>query len=164
MHPTISEGHTPGCIGRITQLHAAHYAQSSGFGVAFEAKVAKELGDFCLAYTPSRDGLWLVQAADVEGSIAIDGAQAAHEGAHLRWFITSDALRGQGLGKQLLQRALAFSDSAEYQRVYLWTFAGLDAARHLYESHGFCLEHECPGSQWGKVVREQRFVRSRPGA
>ena len=37
MRPSISEGYVPGCIGRIAQLHAAYYAQTSGFGVEFEA-------------------------------------------------------------------------------------------------------------------------------
>jgi hypothetical protein len=39
------------------------------------------------------------------------------------------------------------------------TFKGLDAARHLYEKHGFSLVHEVPGTQWGTEVIEQEFVR-----
>jgi hypothetical protein len=42
--------------------------------------------------------------------------------------------------------------------VYLWTFQGLDAARRLYEKHGFRLAEEREGSQWGERVLEQRFV------
>jgi GNAT superfamily N-acetyltransferase len=159
MRPTISDGYSPGCIGRIAQLHASYYSESTGFGVEFEAKVAKELSDFCLSYVPGRDGLWLAHGTEIEGSIAIDGSHANQDGAHLRWFITSNSLRGTGVGKQLLGRALEFSDQCGYKKVYLWTFAGLSAARHLYESHGFCLQSENPGSQWGKVVHEQRFER-----
>ncbi len=159
MQFTISEGYIPGCIGRVAQLHASYYAQSSGFGVEFEAKVAKELAEFCLSYTAGRDGLWLAHGAEIAGSIAVDGSHAAKDGAHLRWFIMSDVLRGKGIGKQLLRRALEFSDHLGYKRVYLWTFAGLGAARHLYESHGFRLQYESPGSQWGRVVHEQRFIR-----
>lgn len=102
------------------------------------------------------------RAAQIEGAIAIDGANTSQHGAHLRWFITSDTLRGQGVGKQLLQRALAFADTQGYRSVGLWTFAGLDAARHLYESHGFRLVQQNPGSTWGTAVQEQRFVRERP--
>ena len=175
---TITEGYTPGCIGRIAQLHAQYYAQSNGFGVAFEAMVARELGEFCAAYTPGRDGIWLAQdSAGVQGSVVIDGSHAGgassgvaaggvysvegveDTGAHLRWFITSDTLRGQGVGRQLLARALAFADACEYRRTYLWTFNGLLAARHLYESQGFRLVHESAGDRWGSVVIEQKFVR-----
>ena len=93
----------------------------------------------------------------------IDGSRAEDEGAHLRWFITSDRLRSQGLGKQLLRHALDFCDRQGYRRVHLWTFAGLEAARHLYESHGFRLHHQSPGSQWGRLVQEQQFIRDEAG-
>lgn len=161
MSVTITEGYIPGCIGRIAQLHAAYYSASNGFGVAFEAKIARELADFCQSYQPGRDGIWLARQLGIEGSVVIDGSRAHDKGAHLRWFISSDAVRGQGIGRQLLARALEFSDQCGYKTVHLWTFAGLDAARHLYESHGFRLVHENPGSQWGTVVREQQFERSR---
>lgn len=161
---TITEGYAPGCIGRIAQLHATYYAAASGFGVEFEAKVAREFAEFVLSFKPGRDGIWLAQGQDIEGSVVIDGAHAEDEGAHLRWFITSDAVRGQGIGRQLLAQALAFADACKYRRVYLWTFAGLGAARHLYEAHGFRLVHEQPGAQWGKVVIEQRFERGAGGA
>lgn len=162
MSITITTGYVPGCIGRIAQLHAAYYGAHYGFGVAFEAKVARELAGFCLDYRPGRDGIWLARGQDIEGSIVIDGAHADADGAHLRWFITSDALRGHGTGRRLLSAALDFADQCGYPRVYLWTFAGLDAARHLYESHGFRLAHASPGTQWGTEVLEQRFVRHRP--
>jgi GNAT superfamily N-acetyltransferase len=164
----IEEGYAAGCIGRIAQLHAAYYAASNGFGVTFEARVARELADFCLRYQRGRDGLWLVRDGDrIEGSIAIDGEKAARAtetggAAHLRWFITSAAVQGQGLGKRLLDLAMDFVDGCGYGSTTLWTVAGLDAARHLYASRGFHLVHESPGDQWGTVVTEQRFERAHP--
>jgi RimJ/RimL family protein N-acetyltransferase len=41
--------------------------------------------------------------------------------------------------------------------VVLTTFAGLDAARALYERLGFRLVAEADGETWGTKVREQRF-------
>jgi len=38
----------------------------------------------------------------------IDGAHAARDGAHLRWFIVSDAVRGSGVGNRLLGSATDF--------------------------------------------------------
>lgn len=163
MTPALTEGPVPGCIGRIAELHARYYAAASGFGLDFEAKVARELADFCLAYRAGRDALWLLQHdGRIEGSVAIDGSHADGEGAHLRWFIVSDALRGHGQGRTLLGAALAFADRCGYRRVVLWTFAGLDAARHLYEAHGFALQRQQPGNRWGRLVDEQCFVRERP--
>ena len=162
MTPVVSEGYEPGCIGRIAQLHASYYAATHGFGVAFEAKVARELSEFCLAYVPERDGIWLAHAPEVEGAVILDGSNAHESGAHLRWFITSDKLRGHGIGRRLLTQALAFVDARNYRKTYLWTFEGLGAARHLYESCGFRLVHQSPGAQWGTVVNEQRFEREAP--
>ncbi|MFP5399799.1 MAG: GNAT family N-acetyltransferase [Gammaproteobacteria bacterium] len=155
----VHRGYLPGCIGRIAELHATHYAAAAGFGLQFEAKVACELAQFCVSYEPERDGLWLaVDDGVVHGAIAIDGSHAADAGAHLRWFIVADALRGRGLGSALLDEAIAFCRRQGHGRVHLWTFAGLDAARHLYEKHGFRLEHARRGAQWGKEVDEQHFA------
>ncbi len=154
----IVRGYLPGTIGRIAELHAAYYHKAHGFGLAFEQKVARELGDFCLRIDSARDGLWLLRRDDhIEGAIVIDGVHASSEGAHLRWFIISDSVRGQGHGAELLSAAMAHCRVLGFTRVYLWTFEGLDAARHLYEQVGFRLTQAARGSQWGREVTEQRF-------
>jgi len=158
MKPEIALGYAPGAIGRITELHGSYYHAHSGFGLYFESKVATELAGFLRRYDSARDGLWLARHdGRVEGSIAIDGIEAGREGAHLRWFIVSDALRGQGAGGMLIGAALDFCRARNYPRVYLSTFEGLNAARHLYEKHGFRLTREQRGNQWGSEVNEQRF-------
>jgi len=78
-------------------------------------------------------------------------------GAHLRWFITDGQARGMGLGSMLLTSAIEFCSQCGYSRVYLWTFDGLDAARHLYEQFGFQWVQQQRGSQWGVEVEEQCF-------
>lgn len=152
-------GYLPGCIGRVTELHATYYARTVGFGAQFEAKVASELSEFCLRYVGGRDGLWLANENGViHGAIAIDGSHYADGGAHLRWFITSDESRGKGLGSRLLGAAMSFCRALSYGTVYLWTFDGLHAARHLYEKQGFSLVRTQRGSQWGREVDEQLFA------
>ncbi len=154
----LATGYIPGCIGRIAELHGTYYHAHWHFGLFFEAKVAGELAAFMHRYDAQRDGLWTACVEGrVEGAVVIDGQQAQTKGAHLRWFIVSDTLRGQGAGRQLLETALAFCRQKRYARVLLWTFQGLDAARHLYESVGFKLVHQQEGLQWGCVVNEQRF-------
>ena len=155
---TIS-GYVPGAIGRVAELHAAYYSKAWDFGLYFEAKVATELSQFLQRLDPARDGFWTANRdGRVEGSIAIDGAGAEAEGAHLRWFILSDALRAQGAGNRLLREALAFCRQRKYRRIFLWTFQGLESARHLYEKFGFQLAEQVEGEQWGKRVLEQRYV------
>jgi len=154
----IVRGWVPGAIGRVAELHARYYHRHWKFGVVFEAKVATELSEFLGRYDERRDGFWTASVAGrIEGSITIDGLHAEDAGAHLRWFIMSDALRGRGVGKRLIGTALDFCRARRYARVYLWTFAGLAAARHLYEASGFRLVEQRAGTQWGTAVEEQRF-------
>ena len=154
----IIKGNVPGALGRVVELHGAYYHKHWGFGLFFEAKVATGLSEFLKRCDESRDGFWTVSAGGrVEGSIAVDGMHADSENAHLRWFIVSDALRGKGAGNRLLDAAMGFCRSQGYGLVYLWTFQGLDAARHLYEKSGFRLVEEHRGTHWGTEVIEQRF-------
>lgn len=158
MELSIHWGYLPGCIGKVAEMHARFYSRHAGFGVFFESKVAREMAEFCERYDAERDGLWLaLSRGSIEGSVAVDGLNAGEEGAHLRWFIASDAIRGSGAGNMLLRAALDFCRAKGYGSMHLWTFEGLDAARHLYEKHGFRLVLQRRGRQWGKEVNEQRF-------
>ena len=158
MAVTIEKGYIPGCIGRVTELHARYYSRLVGFGLLFEAKVARDMAEFCSRYDEERDGLWLANLDErVHGSILIDGLHGKDKGAHLRWFIVSDEIRGSGVGNALINTAMEFCRSRGYERVYLWTFAGLHAARHLYEKAGFELISQQRGAQWGVEVDEQCF-------
>jgi GNAT superfamily N-acetyltransferase len=154
----IKSGYMPGAIGRIVELHGSYYHTHWSFGIFFEAKVAAELSEFLVRYDPSKDAMWVVTAdGRVEGSIVIDGRNASERGAHLRWFIVSDALRSRGAGRQLLAQSVEFCRGRGYRQVHLWTFQGLEAARRLYEAAGFRLLRQQTGSQWGTVVNEQYY-------
>ncbi|SDZ81604.1 GNAT family N-acetyltransferase [Rubrimonas cliftonensis] len=152
---------SPGAIGDVVALHGRHYAEHWGFGAFFEAKVARELAGFVARLEP--DDLCLI-AADGEGlcgSLILDLHDPASKGrgAHLRWFIVADRARGTGLGGRLMSEAMAHVDACAGGAAWLTTFAGLDAARRLYERRGFALAVEADGAAWGVTVREQEFRR-----
>ncbi len=155
----ISDRFAPGALARLIEMHALYYARDWGFGAFFEARVAREAGEFVAALPRADSRLWFAHAdSRIVGSIAIDGRHAATDGAHLRWFILDDSSRGAGLGGKLIDAALAFCRARGFARVHLSTFAGLDAARRLYESRGFRLAAENEADSWGVRVREQSFV------
>ena len=54
---------------------------------------------------------------------------------------------------------MSHADAPSNGNVWLTTFAGLEPARHLYESYGFTLKLEQEGEAWGTVVKEQEFRR-----
>ena len=154
----IKAGYIPGSIGRISELHGTYYHRYWGFGLYFEAKVATEPSAFLQRFDEKRDGIWLAEKnGRIEGAIVIDGIHAENEGAHLRWFIASDALRGKGVGRKLMDNAMAFCRGRDYKRVFLWTFEGLGPSMHLYEAAGFRLIKQQRGEQWGTLVNEQCF-------
>lgn len=158
-NPINIKGLISGAIGCIVEMHACYYHKHWEFGPFFEAKVATELAEFIGRFDEQKDGFWTACSGKrVQGSIAIDGIKADSQGAHLRWYIVSNMLRGQGIGRQLISIAMQFCREQQYKRVFLWTFKGLDPAKHLYEKNGFELVHEQQGSQWGTTVTEQKYI------
>jgi GNAT superfamily N-acetyltransferase len=158
MNEVRLSGYFPGAIGRIAELHAKYYHEHWGFDLFFESKVATELSEFLCRFDEGRDGFWVASHGDkIVGSIAIDGINSDSKGAHLRWFIVAAENQGRGIGNILMREAIEFCRRTKANRVYLWTFAGLDAARHLYEKFGFKLSEQHEGNQWGKKVTEQMF-------
>lgn len=156
----IVTGYQTGLIAQITQMHALYYARAFGFGKQFESVVASGLAEFSIRLENRKNAIWAaMQGGEIAGSIAIDGEDLGGTVAHLRWFIVNDAARGGGAGRKLLSAALKFVDAENFEETHLWTFSGLSAARRLYETHGFILEEERRGAQWGTEVLEQRFVR-----
>ncbi|MGO8987240.1 MAG: GNAT family N-acetyltransferase [bacterium] len=158
MNDVRLSGYIPGAIGRIAELHGIYYHEQWGFDLFFESKVAMELSEFLRRFNEAHDGFWVASVEEkIVGSIAIDGFHRDSQGAHLRWFIVAPENQGQGIGKMLLEKAVEFCRKMKFNKVYLWTFSGLDPARHLYEQFGFrlCEEHE--GKQWGRTVTEQKF-------
>jgi len=151
-------GYIPGAIGRIAELHGTYYHRHWGFDLFFESKVAIELSEFLRRFVETRDGFWVARIEEkIVGSIAVDGIYHNSQGAHLRWFIIAPECQGHGIGSKLLNEAIGFCRKKRYSRIYLWTFTGLDPARHLYEKFGFRLSEEREGEQWGKAVIEQKF-------
>jgi len=159
----LVRGYRPGLVARIVEMHINYYSRESGFGQRFESVVATGLAEFCNRLENPQNAIWTArQDGEIVGSVAIDGEDLGDGKAHLRWFIIDDNIRGGGAGKKLLDATMAFVDERGFAETHLWTFSGLNAARHLYETRGFVLKEEWSGAQWGREVLEQRFIRPRP--
>jgi GNAT superfamily N-acetyltransferase len=158
-------GYRPGALSDIVGLHARYYARHWKFGLPFETRVGMELAEYLSRHDHERDLFLAAYGEDgAVGSVIIDASGGGTRGVHLRWFIVSEEMQGRGLGADLLGRALGFCDERRYENIWLTTFAGLDAARGLYEKHGFGLTGEAETDQWGGDVREQIFERRMPTA
>ncbi len=146
----------PGDIGAVIRLHGLVYGAEYQLDYTFEGYVADGLVKFLNAHDPQRDRLWLAERGErLVGCIAIVHRSA--EEAQLRWFLTHPECRGQGLGRRLLDQALAFCRSAGYRTVMLWTLRGLPAAAHLYRAAGFRPTEAHPAQLWGRSLTEERY-------
>ena len=92
-------------------------------------------------------GSWSARASS--GAVSCSATRAAGEG-RVRLFLLARELRGQGLGRRLLDELLAEARAAGYERLTLSTFSDLRAAAHLYREAGFRVVREETTPRWGR--------------
>jgi GNAT superfamily N-acetyltransferase len=128
----------PGDVGYITYLHAVLYAPQQGWDHTFDSYVAIPLAKFALSHSP-RERIWIVEKEGrIVGCAAI--VKFSEKEAQLRWLLLHPELRGRGLGRKLVDEAIAFCRDARYSTVFLWTVSTLPIAAKLYRSVGFSVE------------------------
>lgn len=150
-------GYQPGGLGKVVELHGRYYGAEWNFDLAFEADIATDLSAFLQRLDPDRDGFWLAWLdGAMVGSITIDG-HGGTDSAHLRWFIAEPGITGRGIGAALMDVAMAFCRERGYAHVWLTTFAGLDAARKLYDRHGFVEVKTFEKTGWDFPITMQKL-------
>jgi DNA-binding MarR family transcriptional regulator/N-acetylglutamate synthase-like GNAT family acetyltransferase len=131
----------PGDLGWIVERHGALYAEEYGWGPRFEAMVARIVADFGDGHDPSKEALWIAEAAGRRvGSIM---CRDAGDGiAMLRILLVEPSARGLGVGSKLVGECLDFARRAGYTEIRLMTNSVLLAARRIYAREGFALVGE----------------------
>lgn len=156
---TIDDELRDGDLGRIVEQHGRLYRAEYGLDHRFEAYVARGVGEAALVEGELRPRFWFVRKDGVmAGSAAISRPSVEH--AQFRWFLLEPAVRGRGLGDELMRRALDHAIASGCTRVSLWTFDALTAAAHLYRRHAFAEVERKPGAPWGPPVVEVRYERA----
>jgi len=142
------ELHT-GDLGRIISLHGTAYDALPGFGLNFEAFVARTIAEYVL--DAGGDGrIWMAEQNDrLIGCAALvlrgDGL------GQLRWILVDISARGIGLGKDLVNRALEFARDRRCSTVFLETTDGLPESQQLYEKLGFHVTSNEQEELWDEV-------------
>jgi len=141
----------PGDLGEIVAHHGRLYAEEYRVDASFEAFVAKAVARAGIRGFPSdREAIRIVELGGKHaGSIGLTdegGGDAA-----IRWFLLSPEVRGNGLGRRLLDELLAFAEEVGYKRVFLETFSELRAAAHLYLEAGFRVTSADTAPRWGRA-------------
>jgi GNAT superfamily N-acetyltransferase len=150
-----------GDIGYMIFMHGTLYQREYGYGVQFEAYVAKGLCEFWERYDPARNRVWICEHQDrIIGSLVLMDRGSA---AQLRYFLIEPEYRGIGLGSRLIQLYMDFLRQCGYRSSYLWTTHELHRASYLYKRVGFQLTEEKDSTAFGKPLREQRYDLILPG-
>lgn len=139
MHADVSIRHDlcPGDLGRIVSLHGEAYDPLPGFGMRFEAYVARTIAEYVLD-NDSRGRIWLAERGDeLLGCTAI--ALRDDNKAQLRWVVVTPAARGAGIGGALVSKALDYCREQGRPSVYLYTTDGLPESQALYEKLEFVI-------------------------
>jgi N-acetylglutamate synthase-like GNAT family acetyltransferase len=145
----------PGDVGFITYLHAVLYAPEQGWDHTFDSYVAIPLAEFAMRDSP-QERIWMLEKEGrIAGCVAI--VKASEREAQLRWLLLSPDMRKMGLGRWLVEQALAFCRDANYSSVFLWTVSTLPVAARLYRSVGFEEREKVTHELWGRVVTEVRY-------
>jgi GNAT superfamily N-acetyltransferase len=156
MSELVLRPHRPGDLGWAVHRQAVLYHQEYGWTIAFEGLLAEIAAAFIRDFDPESE---CARIAERDGVIlgAIFVVRADETTAKIRMLYVEPAARGQGVGRTLVEAAIAFARAAGYRRITLWTNDILTAARAIYEKAGFRLVsqeqhhsfgHDLVGENW----------------
>jgi GNAT superfamily N-acetyltransferase len=156
MDGEVRIGDRPGDAGGVIALHGRVYAAEYGLDVRMEGYVAVGLGEWLTEEPKGPGRLWVVDGGGaVVASVGLT-ARSADVG-RLRWFVVDPAWRGNGLGRRLLDCALAFAREAGYRRIVLDTFSELRSAARMYRAAGFERTESWTESLWGREIEREGY-------
>ncbi len=142
----------PGDLGWVVARHGVRYAVELGWGVGFEALVARVVADFGDRADTTREAAWVAELdGERVGSIFCTATDAA-DTAQLRLLLVEPRARGHGVGTRLVDQCLDFARRSGYRRIMLWTTDRQTQARTIYRRAGFALDSSTPEAKFGQDI------------
>jgi DNA-binding MarR family transcriptional regulator/N-acetylglutamate synthase-like GNAT family acetyltransferase len=138
-----------GDLGWIAHRQGTLYHHEYGFDAGFEALVAEILVAFARRPQTAGERAWIADRAGVVvGSVFL---MLEENGiGRLRLLYVEPSLRGQGLGRRLVEACIDGARAAGCTRLDLWTNDILSSARRIYETAGFRCVARKPHRSFGQ--------------
>ena len=147
----------PGDLGWVVMAHGEQYAVEFGWDSTFEALVASIVADYAANASPGKDQAWIAEQNGRRVG-CVFCVRKSDRVAQLRILLVDPAARGQGLGRQLVQRCVDFARDSGYQELVLWTNDPLASARRIYLAAGFRLVAEEAHTSFGVNLIGQSYA------
>jgi GNAT superfamily N-acetyltransferase len=157
MEVQIRAGRGSRDVNTVVRLHRDTYVGEYGLDRSFVSDVATRLAELRRRGWPGpREGLWVAEAdGRPVGSITLDD-QGGGLG-QLGHLVLTPETRGSGAGRRLVEAVLEAARAAGYERLQLFTFHDLSAARSLYQSVGFEKVSGERVTRWGRGMEWERY-------
>lgn len=152
--PYVIRAPRPGDLGWVVHRHGALYSDEYGWGMAFEALVARVVADYADHHDPRREAGWIAEIGG-EPVGCVFCVRKDDETAQLRLLLVEPHARGMGIGRRLVGECLDFARRAGYPQITLWTRDILAGARRIYQAAGFELVEERANEENGHPVVDQ---------
>ncbi len=143
----------PFVISRQIELYETEYGFTTD---TWKKYVTNAVLEFYDRFAEAKDCMYILEYKGApSGCIAVTHAQ--EHTAQLRFFFVDAALRGRGMGRRLMELALAFCRDKRYRHAFLLTCSKLAAARCLYGQYGFQITDAHENLEWGEAMIEERW-------
>lgn len=148
-----------GDVERIVELHRRGYAdEPMRYGEDFLRHVRHTVEEADIPAHPA-SRVWF---AELDGeTVGCAALVDRGERGQLRWVVLTPETRGLGIGRRLLDAAMAHADKQDWQSVYLETTDGLDVSMALYERLGFRVDVAEDRPTWhggGRFIQMSRAL------
>ncbi len=172
--PTLPDAHTPGTSSSIAQpvirraagsedldwvaqAHGELYSAEFGFNSEMEALVTRILSDYRNGLASATEAMWLAELNGRRvGSIGC--MRVSQDIARLRVLLIDPLVRGQRLGRRLVDTCVAFARDVGYRQIVLTTSEQQGAAIRIYLQAGFRLTGAIPTRRFSVDLVEQEYV------
>lgn len=146
-----------GDMGPIVVAQTRYYSTHHGWRNGMETMLLDITATFLRTHVAGRSNCWIAErdGAAVGSVFCFDAGGGT---AQLRLMYADPSVRGQGVGRRLVEACVGFARAGGYREIILWTHSVLLPARALYARAGFELTSTELHEEFGEPVQGETWT------